>query len=434
LNKRVLIISPYFPPSNAADMQRVRMSLPYFKALGWDAEVVMVDPECSDMLKDELLLQSVPTDIKIHQVKALNKKWTSKLGLGSLALRSLWYYKKKVNRILSENTFNLIYFSTTQFPVCVLGWYWKKKWGVPYVIDMQDPWHSDYYRNKPKEQRPPKYWFSYRLNKYLEPIAMKNVDGLIAVSEHYINDLKERYPAIQNIPAATIPFGSSETDMQIAESNKHLFPDLIQPGFINLVYVGRGGTDMHKAVTALFKALQEGLQNDAQSLRKLKIYFIGTSYAPKGQAKPTIFPLAKQFDVQDKVVEIADRISYYHTLITLKKADALFIPGSDDPKYTASKIYPYLLTGKPLLTIFNSESPAMDVLNDYRVKFAYTYDSTNNITLQVIDFFKNIINGFHTTQKYNEDTIKKYSAENMTRQQCLLFDQISDRVAFECQK
>ena len=32
--KRLLIISPNFPPLNAADMQRVRMSLPYFKDFG----------------------------------------------------------------------------------------------------------------------------------------------------------------------------------------------------------------------------------------------------------------------------------------------------------------------------------------------------------------------------------------------------------------
>ena len=92
--------------------------------------------------------------IKIHQVKAFNKKWTSKFGLGSIALRSLWFYRKKVNQLLKKGHFDLIYFSTTQFPVCILGASWKKRFQIPYVIDMQDPWFSDYYENKPKEQRP----------------------------------------------------------------------------------------------------------------------------------------------------------------------------------------------------------------------------------------------------------------------------------------
>src|SRR5690606_16191048 len=110
---------------------------------------------------------------------------------------------------------DLVYFSTTQFPVCILGAYWKRKFGIPYVIDMQDPWHSEYYQNKPKNEQPPKYWFSYRLNKWLEPIAIKQVDGLIAVSEQYIKDLQQRYNL--NIPNKTITFGYSEIDLNISQ-------------------------------------------------------------------------------------------------------------------------------------------------------------------------------------------------------------------------
>ncbi|WP_042721348.1 hypothetical protein, partial [Flavobacterium sp. B17] len=94
MQKKLLIILPYFPPVNAADMQRVRMSLPYFENFGWQAEVVTVAPPYTDMAQDELLLQSVPTFVKVHTVKALNKSFTSKIGLGSIALRSLWYIAK----------------------------------------------------------------------------------------------------------------------------------------------------------------------------------------------------------------------------------------------------------------------------------------------------------------------------------------------------
>ncbi|MFD2145589.1 hypothetical protein [Mucilaginibacter antarcticus] len=188
--KKVLIISPYFPPSNTPDMQRVRMSLPYFKQFGWEAEVVVVDSHYTDLQKDELLIQTIPVDIKIHTVKALNKSWTAKLGFGNIAFRSYAAYKQKVNELLGKEKFDLVYFSTTQFAICTLGAYWKKRFGIPYVIDMQDPWHSDYYRDKPKHQQPPKYWLSYRINKYLEPKAMLQVDGLISVSESYISVLK----------------------------------------------------------------------------------------------------------------------------------------------------------------------------------------------------------------------------------------------------
>jgi hypothetical protein len=425
--KKVLIISPHFPPSNGADMQRIRMSLSFFKAFGWHAEVLTVAHKYADIPKDELLLLSIPKDTRQHQVRALSKKWTSKFGLGSIALRSLWFFRKKVNELLKENKFDLIYFSTTQFPVCILGAYWKRRFGIPYVIDMQDPWHSEYYRNKPKHEQPPKYWFSYRLNKYLEPMAMKHLDGLISVSENYITDLKDRYPEIKNIPAATITFGALAADLKIANDHQYLFKPILDADMINIVYIGRGGADMNNAVSTLFNAIKIGAETEPETFKKIKLYFIGTSYAPTGQGRASILPIAQQFGIDDKVVEMTDRISFYHTLATLQNADALFIPGSDDPKYSASKIYPYLLTKKPLLAIFNSRSPALEILKECGARYAYSYDGTDEIELKIIQFIKKVVSGGVGEQSYDGDHIQQYSAENVTRLQCEIFDQVISR-------
>src|ERR1700712_1737733 len=129
-------------------MQRIRMSLPYFAANGWDADVVTIDEHYADFGTDPLLLQSIPATTKVHKVKALRKQFTSKVGLGSIALRSLWFYRQYVNELLKHEKFDLVYFSTTQFPLCILGPYWLKKFNVPYIIDMQDPWFSNYYQDK----------------------------------------------------------------------------------------------------------------------------------------------------------------------------------------------------------------------------------------------------------------------------------------------
>jgi len=420
----VLIISPYFPPVNAADMQRIRMSLPYFKLSGWEAEVVTVDERYTDIAQDTLLLQSVPDDIVIHKVKALNKSFTSKIGLGSIALRSLPFYRKKVNQLLKTGKYQLIYFSTTQFPICILGAYWKKKFNVPYVIDMQDPWHSDYYRDKPKEQQPKKYWLSYRMNKYLEPIAMKQVDGLISVSDSYIETLKERYSRVRQVPSATITFGAFEPDLRIAAKNTGKFKPLLTPGFKNLVYIGRGGMDMHAAIRPVFETLKKCIAGDPDLFDKLRIYFIGTSYAPGGQGVATILPLAKEYGVEKNVIEISGRIGYYHALNTLNQADALFIPGSDDQQYTASKIYPCLLTKKPLLAIFNARSSAISILNEFGAARAYSYDETPGIHSKIEIFLKELAGGHIKEEHYNPGAIKKYSAQTMTERQCELFDAV----------
>jgi hypothetical protein len=406
---------------NAADMHRVRTSLAYFHENGWDAEVVCVDPAYTNMGLDKLLLKSIPPNIKIHRVKALSIKYTQKIGLGSLALRSLWYYRKYVNGLLKTQHFDLVYFSTTQFPICILGAYWKKKFNIPYVIDMQDPWHSDYYRDKPKAEQPPKYWFSYRLNKHLEPIALKQASGLISVSEDYITALKTRYPVIKKIPAATITFGMYPPDIKIATENQANFEPILKPGFINIVYIGRGGADMHKAIEPLFNAIASGLNTDAAIFGRLRLYFIGTSYAPDGEGSPTIMPLAKRFGISDYVSEITNRISYYHTLATLMKADALFVPGSDDAKYTASKIYPYILTKKPLLGIFNANSSAIGILKEFGIETVFDYESVFNYA--IIEFIKGFAGNPDPLSDLPPSALKKHSAQTKTTQQCRLFNE-----------
>ena len=288
---------------------------------------------------------------------------------------------------------------------------------------MQDPWHSDYYKDKPKAQRPPKYWFSYRLNKYLEPIAMKHLDGLISVSGAYIKTLKTRYPQISDIPSEVITFGAFEKDFNIAGYNPHLFKSLLQPDFINIVYVGRGGMDMHHAIKPVFQALKNGMEIDPLRFEKIKLYFIGTSYAAAGQGKPTISPLAKQCGVENNVIEITDRISFYHALFTLQQADVLFIPGSDDPQYTASKIYPYLLTRKPLLAILHQNSKAIDVINACTtnatlIRFSDD-DIINKLEYTLTGWTNNTLPALELTEHMGD-----YSAENMTLRQIRLFDKV----------
>ena len=419
--KKVLIISPYFSPANAADMQRVRMSLPYFEEFGWQAEVVKVKNEAYDISLDHLLLESIPKHIIVHEVKALSKKYTSKLGLGSIALRSLWYYLIYVNKLLKSTHFDLIYFSTTQFPVCICGAYWKKKFGIPYVIDMQDPWHSTYYLDKPKHQRPPKYWFSYRLNKWLEPIAMRNVSGLISVSQAYLDTIEERYPITKFIPKMVITFGAFKKDFDIAlKFHSQLRPAIEKSeGEIKIVYIGRGGHDMRKAVILLLNEFKKLLLSDHLKFQQFKFYFVGTSYAPKGKGVKTIEPIAQEMGLANYVVEQTDRISYYESLRTLKEADALIVLGSDDPQYTASKIYPYILAEKPLLGIFNSASSAFQIIKDCKAGFLSSLENEDDFEIKL---FLNSI--FNKPVEVNWAKFKTYSAEEMTKNQCLIFNEI----------
>ena len=82
--KNVLIISPRFPPVNAADHQRVRMALPYFREHGWEPTVLCVDAQFVEASQDAYLLNTIPDDISVESVPAISQALTRKIGFGGL--------------------------------------------------------------------------------------------------------------------------------------------------------------------------------------------------------------------------------------------------------------------------------------------------------------------------------------------------------------
>src|SRR5688500_18129994 len=100
--KRVLIVSPHFPPTNAADMHRVRHSLRYCAQFGWEPSVLAVDPEFVDGRNEPLLLRTVSPDVEVIRVGALPYKLTRYVGVGAIALRSLPFLYRAGARMISQ--------------------------------------------------------------------------------------------------------------------------------------------------------------------------------------------------------------------------------------------------------------------------------------------------------------------------------------------
>ena len=424
--KQVLIVSPSFPPVNAADMHRVRQSVPHFSEFGWRPTILMVDPGLNEAAQDPLLLKSIPEDTEIHQVKAMSPRLTRKVGLGSLALRSLPYLRWAGDKLLRDRRFDLVYFSTTMFPVMILGASWKRRFGVPYVLDMQDPWHDDYHLSKPRSERPKKFWFSYRLDKFLEPRAMRRVDGLISVSDTYTCTLQDRYENIRSEMCDTIPFGGNAADFDVVRNNG-VKNSVFDPadGFLHLVNTGCAGHSMLFSFEVLFKALRKGLEQNPELFGRLKLHFVGTSYAQSGTGEKTVEPVAEQCGVADHVTEWTDRVPYFQALKLLLDADMLLIPGLDEPGYTASKLYPYILARKPILSVVHKDSSVLSILRQTRAGSCIGFDPSmdqNALAGQVFVVWEKLLRKLSTAPDTDWAAFEPYTAREMTRRQINSFE------------
>jgi hypothetical protein len=145
--KKVLVISPHFAPVNAPDMQRARLVLPYLRAHGWEPVLLAIAPELIEGAVVEPLLEATyPADIRIVRVRGIPPRFTRRLGLGGLWLRCGRAFRQAGERLLRTEKFDMVFFTTTQFDAFTLGPVWKRRFGVPYVLDYQDPWVTDHYR------------------------------------------------------------------------------------------------------------------------------------------------------------------------------------------------------------------------------------------------------------------------------------------------
>jgi hypothetical protein len=209
MTRRVLIVSPHFPPVNTADMHRVRMLLPFFRENGWIAEVLAVSPDHVEAPRDPWLLRGLPRELVVHRVQTLGLRWTRIPGLGTLGLRALRPLARAGDLILANGGFDLVYFSTTVFEVHLLGARWRRRLGVPFVMDYQDPWVNDYYREHPDIVPPGgrlKYLLAGSLHRWMEPRVLRACAGLTCVSPDYPQRLVERYPWTDALPCLVEAF------------------------------------------------------------------------------------------------------------------------------------------------------------------------------------------------------------------------------------
>lgn len=364
--KRVLIVSPRFVPSNAADMHRVRQVLPYLREAGWEPTVLAVEPNEVEAPQDPLLLRTIPDDVEVVRVGAVPIRWTRRLGVGSLEARSILSLAQAGDALLRERAFDLVFFSTAAAGVSVLGPRWLRRHGTPYMIDLHDPWYSRYY-DRHADMTPPggrfKYTVSNEISRRLEPYVLRRAAHVVSVSPAYPRELAERYPWFAEDRATVLPFGAPEADF--AALRRQPVPNVIfapDDGLVHWVYTGATGHMMALSLSALFRALAAARAADPATYDRVRLHFVGTSYAPGDRGEKTVEPIAAEHGVADLVQEQPRRIPYFEALQCLLDAHALLVPGSDDPGYTASKVYPYVLARKPLLAIFHEASTVIDVL------------------------------------------------------------------------
>lgn len=352
--KTVLLVSPRFPPLNAADHQRVRMMVPHLRGLGWDPVVLALETEPELGPQEPELAAAIEGQARVVRAMPLPLRYARLARFSSLGARGFVALRKAGAELIQAARPALAFFSNTEFLTWPLAAQWRRRFGLPYVLDWQDPWVNPYYDGHPAVPRPGgrlKYGAQQWLARLLEPAVARNASHHIAVSGTYGDALRQRYGEIA--PVTEIPFAASLEDFALAARTPAVTHP---PGPRYWLCAGRGGEDLEFSLTCLFKAFAAARERHPQRWAGLVLWFIGTSYA--GDGPRAIEALAARFGIAGCVIESPRRVGYLEVLRLMRGAEALLVPGSDDAGYNPSKLVTCATAGRPVLGILHSASPA----------------------------------------------------------------------------
>ena len=362
--RRVLMVSPHFPPDTSAGAHRVRLLAPHLPRFGWEPTVLAVDPRDVETRLDPGLAALVPADLRVIRARAWPARWTRRLGVGDLGLRALRGLHRAAGDLLARERFDAVFITIFPTYPAILGPILKRRFGAPFVLDYIDPWVGEWGRTVgggPNGHADAKSRLSRALAARLEPRVARAAAAITAVSEGTYEAVRARHPELAATPCAAIPFGGEAADFgaarRAAPARRLWDPG---DGDVHLVYVGTLlplGIETLRAVLAAARLVRRG-----PARPRLRLHFVGTSNQTSADAPARVGPIAREMGVADMVTEIAPRVDYLDALRAHLDADAVLLMGSSERHYTASKLYPALLSGRPIVAAFHEASSVVEIL------------------------------------------------------------------------
>jgi hypothetical protein len=419
--KKILIISPHFPPSNLAAVHRSRLFAQHLPEFNWEPIILTVDEKYYEEALDYNLEKLLPRNLRIEKVRAY--KLTKPRLIGDIGLRAFFQLYKRAKQLIVAEKIDFLYIPIPSFYCALLGRWLNRSTGIKYGIDYIDPW-VHYFPGSDKLFS--RHWFSTKIAGFLEPIAIKKASLITGVATGYYQGVIDRNQHLVNTCMfGAMPYGGEITDHKKLSSinvTPYLFTK--KAGKTQLVYAGAMLPKAYEPLEAIFKSIKD----NSEVFALVEIHFIGTGKIANDADSYNIKALAEKYGLWNNIVfEYPQRIPYLDVLVHLDAVDGVFILGSTEPHYTPSKVYQGVLSEKPILAVLHKKSTAVKVLKESGGGVVLNFDGEKEINLvennfptimiEYLDWIK-----VFDPNKINKKVFEQYSAESITKQLAILLN------------
>lgn len=421
-----LIVSLQYPPSSMAGVHRARHLCKHLSYFGWKPALISADPKDMVGATDLDLLRISKADIDHFRVQAIPLKLSQLVGVSDIGLRTIFDWRRVFRKAVFQVKPEVVLLtSSPAYPMLLTSWI-KKEFGIPIILDFQDPWVSLEGASRPKLS---KGGLAHLLATRLEPQAIRDASYITSVSERQNSEMADKYPWLDRTKMAAIPIGGDPDDfdaMRTAPLTNPVVP--LDSRRINLSYVGTFLPRAGPIVETLFLALKALRDETPQIGERLLLNFVGTSNQPRGGGNHLITPIARRMGVSDLVREVPERVPFLEALNILSNSHGLILVGSDEPHYTASKTFPALMSGTPYISIFHNASSAHQILIASGGGFAHSFKDTKDLQCLVTPLKENLAKfalAKLDAPVSNPRAYEAYTAHNIARQFSQVFDAVS---------
>jgi len=297
-HRKILICAYIFPPLGGAGVQRTVKFVKYLRNFGYEPVVLTVgkndgkvcyDYSLIDEIEDDIQIITIDNDIYIPEALSIaaqqevynlycgimeNKNWIDEfINVVSKTdsrlvpdEKVIWVNEclKKIDELMDFDNIDLIYTSASPFSSFILGFYLKKRYNIPWVMDYRDAWvGSDYY----VEHYYSGQSASIELQRKLEEKLLYASDGIIMAAGNFIDQYKQKYK-LQNKKMIEITNGYDEEDF------KDIVGDFEKNKKFTLCYNGSVYGDRSPVV--VLEAINTLIENGKIDSKKIQWIFNGS--------------------------------------------------------------------------------------------------------------------------------------------------------------
>ena len=424
MNKKVLIITYYWPPAGGPGVQRVLKFVKYLPEFGWDPIILTVEDGEYPAI-DNSLLNEVPAGLKVYKSKVFSPLKIYKRIMGIKGNIPTHVLSKSKNESLLQKIFKWIrinlylpdgrrdwirvigregvevvrreepdlIFSTSppnsvQLGALKLAEATGKKW----VADMRDPWTDGFWlKNLPRAE------FAKRKDLKLEMSVLRRADAITTISRTWI----EMFSKKARNKYYALPNGYDHQDFENALTKQSETFKIIHAGSM------RSSQIPHKLFEDLVAV------NANQDVR-IELHLFGTLHEDA-------ISLIEELGISEYVV-IHGYIDHSELIGHLKGAQILLmlVPDTEDNTgILPGKLFEYIGSGNYILGIGPRKGEAEQIILEYGIGAMRSFDeSCKSLLLEQYDQW---IRGVQPAPAIN---ISKYSRKDQAGQLAKIFNDI----------